>query len=61
LAQFSLDLVWIEASAAGQCGDSRIRQQFGGVLDSGPSQEFAATRLREQQLDFTAQFGIGLG
>jgi hypothetical protein len=36
-------------------------KQLRGVLDGGPIQEFAAAGLREQQLYFAAQFGIGLG
>ena len=48
-------------SARSQSGDGRILQQFRGVLDGGPIQEFAAAALREQRLDFAAQFGIGLG
>ena len=57
-AELVFDAVWTQARARSQCDGRRVLEKVEGVLDGGPIEEFAPVALREQQLDFMAQFGI---
>ena len=58
-AELVFDAEGTQPRARFQLDGRSVLEQVRGVLDRGPIEEFGPILLREQQLDFVSQFGVG--